>query len=179
MSASAFKQALSNVILKGPSVLKIVQHLKPPYSTTAVVVYCLYTVILSLFNFTEENKHFRALSKVFCYCELRFFSPRTEVALCTGSFGWSQRQKDPKKAEFAPLGARELLGELEQEFKHCKTQEFHLGARLRGRRATWRSKKGSEKVVGRVLRRVLSRGSAMGFAVKNLDGGNSALVMGF
>ena len=42
-----------------------------------------------------------------------------------------------------------------------------LGARLRGRTATQRFKKGSEKVLGtvlgRVLRRVLRRGPAMGF----------------
>ena len=50
-----------------------------------------------------------------------------------------------------------------------------LGARLRGRTATQRSKKGSEKVLERVLGkgsgegfwgRVLRRGSAMGFTVK-------------
>ena len=44
-----------------------------------------------------------------------------------------------------------------------------LGARLRGRTATQRSKKGSEKVLeGRegVLRSVLRRGPARGFAVK-------------
>ena len=45
------------------------------------------------------------------------------------------------------------------------------GARLRGRTATQRSKRGSEKVLemvlrGRVLRRVFRRGSAMGFTVK-------------
>ena len=48
-----------------------------------------------------------------------------------------------------------------------------LGARLRGCTATQRSKKGSEMVLGRVLgkgvlRRVLRRGPAMGFAVKRV-----------
>ena len=44
------------------------------------------------------------------------------------------------------------------------------GARLRGRTVTQRSKKGSEKVLERVLgkgsQRVLRRGPAMGFTVK-------------
>ena len=52
-----------------------------------------------------------------------------------------------------------------------------MGARLRGRTATQRSKKGSERVLGkgsgegfwgRVLRRVLKRGLAVGFAVKRV-----------
>ena len=43
----------------------------------------------------------------------------------------------------------------------------NLGARLRGRTATQRSKKGSGKVLGRVLgKRVLRRGPAVGFTVK-------------
>ena len=47
---------------------------------------------------------------------------------------------------------------------------FQLDARLRGRTATQRSKNGSEKVPGRVLRagvlrRVLRRGPAVGFTV--------------
>ena len=58
-----------------------------------------------------------------------------------------------------------------------------MGARLRGRTATQRSKKGSgkflERVLGRVLKRVLRRGPAVGFAVKKgsqkgfLEGGVS------
>ena len=43
-----------------------------------------------------------------------------------------------------------------------------LGAHLKGRTATQRSKKGSEKVLGRVLgkgRRVVRRGPAVGFTV--------------
>ena len=49
--------------------------------------------------------------------------------------------------------------------------ELILGARLRGRTATQRSKKGSENVLGRVLgngvlRRVLRRGPAMRFYSK-------------
>ena len=49
--------------------------------------------------------------------------------------------------------------------------QIQLGARLRGRTATQRSKKGSENVLGRVLGkgfwgRVLRRGPAMGFTGK-------------
>ena len=39
---------------------------------------------------------------------------------------------------------------------------FHLGARLRGRTATWRSKKGSEKVLERVLGKGSQKGSEKG-----------------
>ena len=51
-------------------------------------------------------------------------------------------------------------------------RSFQFGARLRGRTDTQRSKKGSEKVLegfgfgGRVLRRVLRWGPAVGFTVK-------------
>ena len=45
------------------------------------------------------------------------------------------------------------------------TVSCFLGARQRGRMATQRSKKGSEKVRGRVLSKVLRRGPAMGFAI--------------
>ena len=61
-----------------------------------------------------------------------------------------------------------------------KTQE--LGARLRGRTATQRSKKGSVKVLrgvsgSRVLRRVLRTGFAVGFAVK--EGSEKGSQKGF
>ena len=60
------------------------------------------------------------------------------------------------------------------QFPSCdaaqKRKGHHLGVRLRGRTATQRSKKGSEKVLEKVLgkgsQNVLRRGPAMAFAVK-------------
>ena len=58
---------------------------------------------------------------------------------------------------------RHRIAEKSQKILWCaeKSQRFRvfkLGARLRGRKATQRSKKGSEKVMGRVLREGFSEG---------------------
>ena len=59
--------------------------------------------------------------------------------------------------------------------KHPPPPSHALGARLRGRMATQRSKKGSDKVLGRVLggseilRRLLRRGSEKGISRRRLE----------
>ena len=45
-----------------------------------------------------------------------------------------------------------------KEANHPEERLHYLGARLRGRTATQRSKKGSEKVLGRVLGKGFSEG---------------------
>ena len=70
--------------------------------------------------------------------------------------------ESPASANFIPFPL------LRSDFLRGESCRGALGARLRGRTATQRSKKGSEKVLGkgRVLRRVLRRGPAVGFTVK-------------
>ena len=86
--------------------------------------------------------------------------PRHDQPL-TKTTAWTEKPgKNKEKSVFVNPSLR--LPETAEFFKP-KLPVFLLGARLRGRTATQRSKKGSEKVLGRVLGKGFQMGSEKSF----------------